>query len=108
LIQARVAERGSAELLAQLAAAGVPASPVNDVGQVADHEQTAALGLIQDGPEATVALPLSFDGTRALHRAPPPRLGEHTAEILKRPDTAMDEIDALVREGIVRDGRLET
>ena len=31
----------------RLQQAGVPAAPVNDVGQVADHEQTAALGLVQ-------------------------------------------------------------
>ena len=93
--------------MTQLAAAGVPAAPVNDIGQVAEHEQTGALGLIQDLPEPTVALPLSFDSERAMHRSPPPRLGEHTAEVLRESGFDDDAIAELAREGIVRDPRLE-
>ena len=108
LIQERVGERSRAELLAQLAAAGVPAAPVNDIGDVAEHEQTAALGLVQELPEPTVALPLSFDGRRVLHRSPPPRLGEHTADVLHEAGYDDSAIAALAREGIVRDPRLDT
>ncbi len=82
LLGERIAAHSVAEVLERLESAGVPAARVNDVGEVADHEQTAALGLIQSLPEPTVALPLSFEGERLMHRRPPPRLGEHTAEIL--------------------------
>jgi crotonobetainyl-CoA:carnitine CoA-transferase CaiB-like acyl-CoA transferase len=107
LIQERLSGRSRDEVLVQLRDAGVPAAPVNDIGQVADHEQTAALGLIQELPEPTVALPLSFDGRRVLHRSPPPRLGEHTAEILREAGYDDEAIAALAREGIVRDPRLD-
>lgn len=107
VVQSRVAEQTRAEVLDRLSNAGVPAAPVQDVGEVAGHEQTAALGLIQEVPEPTVALPLSFDRRRVTHRSPPPRLGEHTAQILAEAGYGGDEIAALEREGIVRRARLD-
>src|SRR3954463_5171426 len=65
LIQARVAEHTRDALVTRLADAGVPAAPGQDMGEVARHEQTAALALIQDtSPRRAVAFPLSFDRER--------------------------------------------
>ena len=49
-----------------------------------------------------MALPLSFEGERILHRRPPPVLGEHTAEILGELGYAGDEIERMNAQGIVR------
>src|SRR6185437_15175262 len=57
-LEQRLREEPTATWLERLTKAGVPAAPVQDVAQVAEHEQTRALGILQDlGPYATVALP---------------------------------------------------
>ena len=76
LLEERLRSEPSEVWLARLAAARVPAGPVNDVAQVADSEQTRALGLLQSvGDLQLVAPPLSFDGERLVHSTPPPDLG---------------------------------
>jgi crotonobetainyl-CoA:carnitine CoA-transferase CaiB-like acyl-CoA transferase len=102
LIQERLGNEPLSGVLARLEQAGVPAAPVNDVGQVARHEQTAALGLIQPMPEPTVALPLSIDGERVRHLRQPPRLGEHTDEILRDLGYSDAELEALDADGVIR------
>ncbi|WP_144222347.1 CaiB/BaiF CoA transferase family protein [Mesorhizobium amorphae] len=76
------------DLLARLEATGVPASPINDIGQMFDDPQAIARGMrldLDDGHGNTlpsVRAPMVMPGTPLVYDRPSPRLGEHTAEIL--------------------------
>ena len=104
----RCREHDTAHWQARLTEAGVPAAPVADVADVAHAPQTEALGMLQHLDHPTIpdlrltALPLSFDGERALHPSAPPAVGEHTAEVLREAGYEHDEIAALAAEGVIR------
>ncbi len=90
MIKAEMAQRTSADWIAALDQAGVPCAPVQDVGQMLEHEQTRALGLLQPVPGLSVpliGLPIRFDGERSTPRSGPPRLGEHTQIVLGEVNT---------------------
>ena len=86
LIEAEMLKRSNAEWIALFEQAGIPCAPVQNVAEMIAHEQTRALGLMQDVPDSAmkfIGLPLSFDGKRPAIRSRPPALGEHTQQILK-------------------------
>jgi crotonobetainyl-CoA:carnitine CoA-transferase CaiB-like acyl-CoA transferase len=102
LLEPVVRGRDTDELLEALVAAGIPASPVRDVGETAEHEQTRALGILQQlGSLVTLAQPLSVDGERVGHRTPPPALGGGTAAVLAELGYSDDAIAARAGAGVV-------
>ncbi|MDN2566589.1 CoA transferase [Aquibium sp. A9E412] len=76
-------------LLADLEAAGVPASPINTIGEMFADPQTVARGMqITLRDDAGTALPgvrapISLSATPLAYERPSPRLGEHTEEVLR-------------------------
>ena len=103
LLEARTREASTRDLLVALEAAGVPAAPVRTLDEVAAHEQTHALGILQQlGDRTAVAPPLSLDGARVRFAGPPPLLGEHTEEVLREAGYSAAEIDALEAAGVVQ------
>jgi crotonobetainyl-CoA:carnitine CoA-transferase CaiB-like acyl-CoA transferase len=84
-----LSRRRREEVLDMLEAAGVPASPVNDVAEVVEHPQVRELDAIQSvyhpglGRDLElVASPFRATEMETEVRRAPPMLGEHTDEIL--------------------------
>jgi crotonobetainyl-CoA:carnitine CoA-transferase CaiB-like acyl-CoA transferase len=108
LLEVPLRERNSDDWQVLLSDAGVPAAAVADVADVVHAPQTEALGILQPVPHPTIsdlkltALPVSFNGERALHRSAPPAVGEHSSEILREAGYESEEIAALAAEGVIR------
>ena len=87
LRQATVA-RPTAAWIAALEPAGVPCGPINRIDEVFDDPQVRARGLRIDLPHEKagsvplVASPIRLSDSPVSYRRPPPRLGEHTDEVL--------------------------
>jgi crotonobetainyl-CoA:carnitine CoA-transferase CaiB-like acyl-CoA transferase len=75
-------------LLAKLDAAGVPASPINTIGEMFSDPQVKARGMRMDIDDGhgnklpSVRSPMRLSETPLAYDRPSPRLGEHTEEIL--------------------------
>lgn len=88
-VVATLAGWDKAELLGKCDANAVPASPINTIEEMFDDPQVKARGMqlsLNDGQGTalpSVRAPIALSETPLSYERPSPRLGEHTAEILR-------------------------
>jgi len=91
----------------RLIAQGVPCSPVNRIDKVVSEEQVHACQMVQEielpdlGTMHMAGLPIKLGQTPGDVRLPPPRLGQHTSEILLGLGLSQEEIERLENAAIV-------
>lgn len=97
----------SAEWIARLNEAGIPCGEINSIDKVFENPQVEHLGLAapmpshERGPTKGVAQPIVMSRSKSKLHRPPPRLSEHTAEILAELGYSSDQVAALEQSGVV-------
>jgi formyl-CoA transferase/CoA:oxalate CoA-transferase len=98
----RIATWSRDELVDAMIANDVPGGPVHSVGEATQAMQAIEAGWITEIDGVPLpASPIRLDGERLPFRRPPPRLGEHTDELLAGVGFGPEEITRLRAEGTV-------
>jgi crotonobetainyl-CoA:carnitine CoA-transferase CaiB-like acyl-CoA transferase len=111
LLQEYFVKRTTAEWEECFASRKVLFAPVNTFSDVFNHPQGQAMELVTEvdhptaGRQKQVAPAVRLADTPAQIKRPSPLLGEHSRQILVERGWTTDEVDALVRAGVVREAR---
>ena len=106
------ASHTTAEWLARLEHAGVPAGPIHDIAQVWADGHVRARDMLAEaehptaGIQPNIGVPLKLSATPASVRFAAPLLGQHTAEVLAEIGLDGHEVARLHADGVVYDARV--
>jgi crotonobetainyl-CoA:carnitine CoA-transferase CaiB-like acyl-CoA transferase len=101
ILQKKFEEQAASAWLEQLAAAEIPAAPINTVEEALNDAQTLARHMIVqiEHPALEMARsvgnPIKFSETPVSYRLPPPMLGEHTSEVLRGLGYSEEEVQGM-------------
>ena len=104
-----MSKEDSAAWSTRLHEAGVPCGPIQTIAELFEHPQVKARALRVDlamtgaAAASLVANPMRLTASQPQYRRAPPRLGEHTAEVLhERLGLDQNGLEALIASGAVR------
>jgi CoA:oxalate CoA-transferase len=108
MMESLLLTRPGDEWLEAINKAGVPCGPINTIDRVLVDPQVVARGMIREteGPEnkkvKILGNPLKFGKTPADTFTPPPRMGQHTREVLTTLlGYSKEKIDQLIKNDAI-------
>ena len=97
-----IRQKTAAEWFEKLDAAGIPAGPINTISEALADVQTQHRRMVRTmAGMPVVGSPIRLDGERADSELPPPRLGQHTDEVLRALSLESSEIERLRSRSLV-------
>jgi crotonobetainyl-CoA:carnitine CoA-transferase CaiB-like acyl-CoA transferase len=95
-----------AEVMNALSEVGIPAGPINTVGEILQDPHMHAREMVLElthpeyGPLKTLGIPIKLSDTPGGVEKAPPKFGEHNAEVLQSLGYAENDISNLERAGV--------
>jgi crotonobetainyl-CoA:carnitine CoA-transferase CaiB-like acyl-CoA transferase len=102
--------RTSREWLDLFEKADIPVTPMHTIESLMEDPHLRAVGLVEavqhptEGAIRTVGAPATWSASQPAPSRPAPRIGQHSAEILREAGYSAGEIAALVAQGALVDG----
>jgi crotonobetainyl-CoA:carnitine CoA-transferase CaiB-like acyl-CoA transferase len=113
IITPRLMKMTREEVTSQLGEAGIAVGPVNTVAEMLQDPQIQAREMIRElthpeyGPIKQLGIPLKLSDTPGRVEGPPPRFGEHNADVLSMLGYSTREIEDYRKQGIVAEADLK-
>ena len=102
----QMTQRTTAEWLPALQAADIPVAAMNSLDELLEDEHFSRTGFIRrtmhpsEGPVSDTAVPTQWSRSAPSEPRPAPRLGEHSAEILREAGYTDEQLAALFASGV--------
>lgn len=107
MIERVVSKMSRAEVIAAMSEVGIPAGPINSVGEGLEDPHILAREMVVElthpeyGPLKVLGIPLKLSATPGSVESAPPKFGEHNREVLGKLGFGEDEIMRLEQAGVV-------
>jgi crotonobetainyl-CoA:carnitine CoA-transferase CaiB-like acyl-CoA transferase len=107
MIERVVSRMTRAEVIAAMSEVGIPAGPINTVGEILEDPHIHARDMVVElthpeyGPLKVLGIPVKLSETPGVVEKAPPKFGEHNRVVLRNLGYPDDDIDRFEKSGVV-------